>query len=145
VAMSQRFERRNAFQPTAGIRPGQDGSLEVAWSLPSSSSKRISQVICRSISASLLSMRRAGVLDTRFRADLDSLAEPDEIEVIRGLPELFVSMAEANEGGGTAVLRYLADLASNGIRVGGPLRLDAPSAAEAIESCLTRFVVGCSR
>jgi hypothetical protein len=79
-------------------------------------------------------------LDTRFRTDLESLASLDDIEVIRGLPDLFSAMAA--ESGGTSVLRYLADSASNAIRVSEPMNVEARSAAEAVEAAFTLHVLG---
>ena len=69
-------------------------------------------------------------LHFRFRTDVDGIADPDDLEVIRGIPGLIESMA--TDMGATGVLLYLGDIASNTIRLGYRFTVHAENAIEAI-------------
>ncbi len=74
----------------------------------------------------------------RFRTDLDGIADPLDLEVIRGLPEMIESMAL--EMGAEGVLLYLEDCASNAIRLGDRLTIHADNALDAVEREFAKHV-----
>jgi hypothetical protein len=78
-------------------------------------------------------------LHIRFRTDLDGIADPLDLEVIRGLPEMIESMAV--DIGALGVLLYLEDSASNAIRLGDRVTIHAGNAIEAVEREFAKHVV----
>jgi hypothetical protein len=69
-------------------------------------------------------------LHLRFRANLDSLADPEDATVLSGLSEMLVEIAA--EDGAAAVLKYLEDLCSNSLRISERLNFEAPGAEDAL-------------
>jgi hypothetical protein len=78
----------------------------------------------------------------RFRTEFESLAAED-LEIIRGLPDLFLSMSA--ESGGTEVLRILTDTASNAFRVTDPFCVEAGTADAALDIAYRKFVLANDR
>ena len=81
----------------------------------------------------------ANRLHIRFRTDLDGIADPLDLEVIYGLPEMIESMAA--EMGALGVLLYLEDRASNAIRLGDRVTIHADNALDAVEREFAEHVV----
>jgi hypothetical protein len=77
-------------------------------------------------------------LHIRFRTDLDGIADPLDLEVIRGLPEMIESMAV--EMGALGVLLYLEDCSSNAIRLGDRVTIHADNALDAVEQEFAKHV-----
>lgn len=74
----------------------------------------------------------------RFRTDLDGMADPLDLEVIQGLPEMIESMAV--EMGALGVLQYLEDRASNAIRLGDRVTIHADNATDAVDHAFAKHV-----
>ena len=75
----------------------------------------------------------------RFRTDLDGIADPLDLEVIQGFPEMIESMAV--EMGAAGVLLYLEDRASNAIRLGDRATIHGDNALDALDREFARHVV----
>ena len=74
----------------------------------------------------------------RFRKDFDGSADPLDLEVIQGLPEMIESMSI--EMGALGVLQYLEDRASNAIRLGDRVTIHADNATAAVERAFAKHV-----
>jgi hypothetical protein len=70
-------------------------------------------------------------LHFRFRTDVDSLADPEDATVLRGVSEMLAQIAA--EDGAAAMLRYLEETASNVIRVTDRSSFEAPCAEDALQ------------
>jgi hypothetical protein len=80
----------------------------------------------------------ANRIHIRFRADLDGIADPEDLEVIQGLPAAIESMAA--EMGALGVLLYLEDCASHAIRLSDRFTIHADNAIGAVEREFTMHV-----
>ena len=74
----------------------------------------------------------------RFRTDVDEMADPDDIEVIRGIPGMIESMA--TEMGALGLLKFLEDCCSNAIRLGERFTVQAENAVEALNREFAKIV-----
>ena len=70
-------------------------------------------------------------LEIRLRRDLESLAEPEDLEVIAGLPDMLASVA--SQSGGTSALTLLEESLSNTIRISEPFIVRGVDATQALE------------
>ena len=77
-------------------------------------------------------------LHFRFRTDFAGIADPADLEVLQGMPELIESMAV--EMGAMGVLQFLEDRASNTIRLGDRVTIHANDASEAVERAFAKHV-----
>ena len=80
-------------------------------------------------------------LHFRFRTDFPiELVNPSDVEVIQGLAEHFIRIAE--ESGAEALLTWLLDSASNTVRVTNRLGIPARTADEALERVVSKHLDG---
>jgi hypothetical protein len=77
-------------------------------------------------------------LRIRFRRDLEGIADPPDLEVLQGMAEMIESLAV--EMGSLGVLQYLEDSASNAIRLGDRITINADNAAEALDLAFAKHV-----
>jgi SOS-response transcriptional repressor LexA len=93
--------------------------------------------------AVLLLEREADRLACRFREDLESLADPEDADVLAALPEDFARKAE--EMGGSRFLEQLEDTLSNALRLSERQRVAVRDTHAALERLFREQVLGLAR